>query len=77
MIKYAGDLADTGDDFAADDPTPDQIRRRAAAIRKGWSKRTRQRRRVALESTWRPPTVRVTDLAATASEAFESGGFVS
>ena len=39
------------------DPTPTEIRRRAASIRKRWSKSLRSRRRVGIAPTWQPPLI--------------------
>lgn len=43
------------DDFDPTDPTPEQIDQRSAAIRRGWSKRVAERRKVCAHSNWLPP----------------------
>ena len=51
------------------DPTPEQIRERSAQIRKNWTPRVRQRRKVQNESkTWLPPFIQVADIAANAAQ---------
>lgn len=53
-------------DFEVDrkpsDPTQDQIRRRADAIRRRWSPNVAARRRVITDPTWRPPLVLTVEL---------------
>jgi hypothetical protein len=44
------------------DPTQDQIRRRADAIRRQWSCNVKARRRVVPEASWRPPLVLTVEL---------------
>ena len=44
------------------DPTQDQIRRRADAIRRRWSPNVAARRRVIPAPTWRPPLVLTVEL---------------
>ena len=44
------------------DPTEDQIRQRAAEVRRGWSKKVRQRRSMNDESGWKPPLVQIVDI---------------
>jgi hypothetical protein len=44
------------------DPTQDQIRRRADAIRRRWSQNVTARRRVVAAPTWRPPLVMTVEL---------------
>lgn len=39
------------------DPTPSQIQRRAAAIRKHWTESVARRRRVWIPPSWQPPLV--------------------
>lgn len=47
------------------DPTPEEIARRAAKIRRGWSEGQRRRRRVVVEQhRWLPPVVTVDELNA-------------
>ena len=46
------------------DPSPEEIVRRAAAIRRGWTDAQRKRRRVTAEKHWLPPWVAITDVAA-------------
>ncbi len=44
------------------EPTPEQIQKRAAKIRKRWSRRTEQRRRVGNRIEWIVPNIDLTDL---------------
>ncbi len=44
------------------DPTPEQIRKRAAEVRSGWSSRVLKRRRVEDEPTWNPPLVMMIEI---------------
>ena len=44
------------------DPTQDEIRRRADAIRRRWSPNVTARRRVVPPPTWRPPLVMTVEL---------------
>ena len=53
-------IDDTDREFC--DPTPQEIRERAAEIRKKWSPRVAQRRRVSADSKWLPPLVLAIDL---------------
>ena len=39
------------------DPSPEQIRKRSEAIRRGWSMRVTQRRQVSPATPWRAPLV--------------------
>ncbi len=50
MIRKAQNLGPL-----ATDPTPDDIRRRTAAIRKTWNPRERARRTVFHRNSWLPP----------------------
>jgi hypothetical protein len=50
MIRRAQNL-----DPLATDPTPDDIRRRTAAIRKTWTPRERARRSTFRRTGWLPP----------------------
>jgi len=54
------------------DPTPDEIRRRTAAIRKTWSPRERARRSGVKRIFWTPPVVAETDLPGFLAGDFES-----
>jgi hypothetical protein len=49
-------------DRQTSDPTQDQIRRRAGAIRRHWSTNVAARRRVTPKAAWRPPLVLTVDL---------------
>jgi hypothetical protein len=49
-------------DRDANDPTPDQIRKRAAEVRRRWSRRVHKSRRVTAESTWAPPLILTIEL---------------
>ncbi|MDE0862204.1 MAG: hypothetical protein OSA98_00350 [Rubripirellula sp.] len=44
------------------DPTPDEIRKRSAEVRRGWSKRVAARRQAWAEPTWTPPLVMTVEL---------------
>ncbi len=44
------------------DPTQQQIRERAAAVRKRWSREVKERRRVTPVASWRPPLVMTVEL---------------
>ncbi len=44
------------------EPTPEQIQKRAARIRKRWSRRTEQRRRVGNRTQWIIPNIDLTEL---------------
>jgi len=37
------------------DPSPEEIKIRAAAIRRGWSNREKERRKTWIKPTWLPP----------------------
>lgn len=53
------------DNSETNDPCPEEIARRAAAVRRGWSEAQRRRRRVQHKpSDWQPPLVFVADLNA-------------
>ena len=39
------------------DPSPEEIRKRSAEIRKGWSRRVIERRQAWTETSWRPPLI--------------------
>ncbi|MGC6441257.1 MAG: hypothetical protein ACON4H_01245 [Rubripirellula sp.] len=43
------------------EPTPEQIQKRAARIRKRWSRRTEQRRRVGNRTQWIVPNIDLTE----------------
>jgi hypothetical protein len=49
-------------DMSVSDPTPDQIRERSAAIRKGWGPRERARRSFVKRIHWTPPLFSENDL---------------
>ncbi|MGB7324605.1 MAG: hypothetical protein WBD31_07020 [Rubripirellula sp.] len=70
MIRTAGDLdvAQDATQGSVSDPTPDQIRTRAAAVRRRWSDAQRKRRRVTLVAGWSLPFVHVADVAANVSQ---------
>ncbi|TWU55828.1 hypothetical protein [Rubripirellula reticaptiva] len=71
MNLFAADL-EVDQDAArgsASDPTPDQIRTRAAAVRQRWSDAQRKRRLVPLVTAWLPPLVHVADVAANISQS--------
>ncbi len=60
MIARPQDLPDDFDqDTAVPNPTPRQIQQRARAIRKKWSKRTRERRRVSGTPRWSVPRIQI------------------
>ena len=60
MIARPQDLPDDGDhDPLVPNPTPREIQQRARAIRKKWSKRTRQRRRVTDDTHWDVPRIHI------------------
>jgi hypothetical protein len=44
------------------DPTPEQIRQRAAEVRRGWSARVVQRRQTWVTPIWSPPLVLTVEL---------------
>ena len=44
------------------DPSPHEIRERAASIRRQWSKRVLERRRVWVAPTWFPPLILIGDM---------------
>jgi hypothetical protein len=44
------------------DPTPDQIRERAAEVRRRWSSRVHQSRKVTADPTWSPPLVMTVEI---------------
>ncbi len=46
------------------DPTPEEIRVRSLAVRKSWSEKTRQKRRVTKVDPWSAPTVTVAEIVA-------------
>ncbi|WP_146454570.1 hypothetical protein [Rubripirellula tenax] len=71
MILFASDS--DADQDSVTDPTPDQIRRRAAAIRQRWSEGQRKRRHVASFSAWLLPVVHVADVTANDSQFSSSG----
>lgn len=50
------------EDRELSDPTPQEIRERAAEIRKRWSPRVAERRKVAPEPRWSPPLVLTIEL---------------
>jgi hypothetical protein len=54
------------------DPTPDEIRQRTAAIRKGWTLRERARRSNVKHVRWTPPTFHDSDLPGFLASDFES-----
>jgi hypothetical protein len=55
------------------DPTPTQIRQRAAAIRRHWSKSIAERRRVWISPSWQPPLIMSVDwMLAITSEFIET-----
>ena len=58
-------------DPRATDPTPEEIRRRTAAIRKTWSPRERARRSGMRRIDWLPPIFSEVDLLGVGAE-FES-----
>jgi hypothetical protein len=58
MIRKAHNL-----DPTAMDPTPEDIRRRTAAIRKSWTPRERVRRSGIRRISWTPPIFSEADLA--------------
>lgn len=50
------------------DPTPEQIRSRAAAIRQGWTKRERIRRACWTPPPWLPPLLDIPEIQVVAPE---------
>jgi hypothetical protein len=60
------------DTASANDPSPEEIRKRAAAIRKGWSPNQRKRRRVTVRVGWLPPQVSDDQWAASIESAFQN-----
>ena len=44
------------------DPTPEEIEERSAEIRRGWSARVREKRKVHNAGSWRPPFVMTIEL---------------
>ena len=49
-------------DRLKDDPTQEQIKRRAEKIRRKWSERVRKRRFLGPESAWLVPLIHVADI---------------
>ncbi len=60
---------DPDDHESANDPSPDEIMRRAAAIRRGWSIKQRKSRRIESEQNWFPPSVCLADVVVNIASA--------
>ncbi len=60
MIARPDGFSDEGDqEKGVPSPTPKEIRKRAKAIRKKWSPRTRTRRRVSGAPKWNVPRIQL------------------
>ncbi len=64
MIAIPDQLPNDPNGRMPGDPSPEEIARRAAAIRRRWSDFQRQRRRVTPEEKWVPPTVHIAEMEA-------------
>ena len=64
MIAIPDQLPNEPDGPAPNDPSPEEIARRAAAIRRRWSDFQRRRRRITAEEKWVPPVVHVGEVEA-------------
>lgn len=65
MISLPGESSDERDDDPQPAPTPEEIRERAAAIRKHWSQKKRKRRSVHPDpAPWFPPGINVEEIKA-------------
>ena len=64
MIAIPRDSFSDRDDPSPEDPSPEEIIQRAAAIRRGWSDAQRKRRRAKAHEAWLPPLVAIADVAA-------------
>lgn len=59
-------------EMSAMDPTPEQIRQRAKAIRKAWSPRERVRRSNFKRASWMPPLFSEHDVPGFSMSEYES-----
>ena len=53
------------------DPTPEEIERRAAEVRKSWTSSVKTRRQPWADRSWRPPLVRTIELVRHINETQE------
>jgi len=67
MIRKARNL-----DMSAMDPTPEEIRQRSEAIRKGWTPRERARRLIFKRAGWTPPVISEKELPGFLAGDFDS-----